>query len=152
MLTSEFKEELEDLGYKTTKMQAMGDCLLVVNGEGTGMNIPLVIISNRAKNSFSTNEMSEISDELFELLVEYASTPVDERVDEEREPLFVVTFTGIDGEVTAIEVDEDGEYSTVTQDDWDDIPMLTQEEVDSLPTQYHPNKGFTKIKQVKFTS
>lgn len=146
MLTSEFKEELEDLGYKTTKMQAMGDCLLVV--AGSGMSIPLVVISNRAKNSFSTNEMSEISDDLFDLVVEYASTPIEEREEAEVEgDVFLVTYKDIQGETVAITTDESGDYILVSE--WsEEIPALTEEQVDALPEKYQPMNGFVKARKL----
>lgn len=146
MLTSEFKEELEDLGYKTTKMQAMGDCLLVV--AGSGMSIPLVVISNRAKNSFSTNEMSEISDDLFDLVVEYASTPIGEREEAEVEgDVFLVTYKDIQGETVAITTDESGDYILVSE--WsEEIPALTEEQVDALPEKYQPMNGFVKARKL----
>lgn len=146
MLTSEFKEELEDLGYKTTKMQAMGDCLLVV--AGSGMSIPLVVISNRAKNSFSTNEMSEISDDLFDLVVEYASTTIEEREEAEVEgDVFLVTYKDIQGETVAITTDESGDYILVSE--WsEEIPALTEEQVDALPEKYQPMNGFVKARKL----
>lgn len=146
MLTSEFKEELSDLGYKTTKMEAMGDCLLVV-AKG-GMALPLVVMSNRAKNSFSTNEMSEISDDLFELVVDYASTPIEEREEVEVEgDVFLVTYKDINGETVAITTDESGNYVLVSE--WSEvIPALTEEEVDALPEKYQPLNGFVKARKL----
>lgn len=144
MLTSEFKEELGDLGYKTTKMEAMGDCLLVV---GSGMGIPLVVISNRAKNSFSTNEMSNISDTLFELLVEYASTPIEEREVVEEEDVYLVTYKDINDETVAITTDESGDYVLVSE--WsEEIPVLTEEEINALPEKYQPLNGFVEVEKL----
>lgn len=148
MLTSEFKEELADLGYKTTKMEAMGDCLLVV-AKG-GMKLPLVVMSNRAKNSFSTNEMSSISDSLFELLVEYASTPIEEReeVEEEESNTYLVTFEDITGEQVAITTDSSGNYITVLRGRWSETPVLTEEELDNLPDSYQESNGFVDVEQI----
>lgn len=147
MLKKELKQILEeehDLSMYSNN--TMGMDLTTI---GNSPSMPLIIISNTKKNSMSINEMADISDDLFELVVEFTSTPTDEREEEEEEDRYSVFFLDFDNDKWYIEYNEHTTaYGTVHWSDYvamDD--SLTYEQVENLPDRYHPDNGFTKIKR-----
>lgn len=135
MKTSQFKEIVENLGYKVDS-EGLFSCTAIKSSEGGTM--PVAIVSNRVHNSMSTNESTYIQDSLFDAIVEYAKTPIEDRKDRK----FMVWFTNLDGEKRYIFKTEDG-YGTCIFE-----RKMSSEEVNGLPDRYKPENGFTTLTEI----
>lgn len=146
MNKTEFEKALNEIGYHTKPLFDYATAIHKYD-----VKFPVALVSNTYKNSMTTNEMSVIPDELFDVLIEYAKTPIDNRVEQK---FYKVTLKDISGatQIIGYDVDEDA-YKTFPIDtlfvsETRVIFSLTQEQVDNLPAMYNPRMGFTTAEEV----
>lgn len=77
MKTSEFIKKVEGMGYKVEKVDNISIAIgLDIGGFG---NLTLAKVGLGSKNVLTTNNSTSIDEILFDLVVEYAKTPIEDR-------------------------------------------------------------------------
>lgn len=144
------KTELQSILSEEFDLRTYENTGLGVLTIGNSPMLPMVIVSNTKKNSLAINELATISDELFDVIIEFTSTEIEDREEEEEEDRYSVYFYDVDGDKWYLGYNTHTEtYSNVHWSDYEEMDdYLTTEQVDNLPERYHPDSGFTDIENV----
>lgn len=93
MKTSEFKKKVEELGYECTRQAVRKDGYICATFNKSRMYAIDTVFNGFIRLDESEKEL------LFSLLIEYASTPIEEREDEKRYRLRLTNKTATVGDI-----------------------------------------------------
>lgn len=144
------KSELKDILSEKFSLNIYENEGLGVLTIGTSPMVPMIIISNTKKNSLAINELATVSDELFDRVIEFTTTEIEDREEEEEEDRYSVYFFDVDADKWYLGYNtHTGAYSNIHWSDYEEADdSLTGEQVANLPERYHPDNGFTDIESV----
>lgn len=139
MKTKEFIDRIKSI-WKCNVRDDEDEGIIIIRNEYDSI---IAEISKIYKNNLDTCWSEEIPDELYKLLITYASTPVDERTEEKR--FFIHVFTGKNGYLSFNKYtgfpDFCDKYNTTDQ------VSFTLKEIDMLRENKNVPIDFDKVKK-----
>lgn len=145
MKTKEFIKRVEELGFVTARY--LDNNITVFNSEG-------IIVSINEDMTYGVitdiRHLKYLTEELFDLCVEYAKTPIEERKDEEKFYLHKIESFYDDYDVKYaflnLDMDENTFFLDNAGQEYDCKTQFTQKEIDKIKQEQHTD--LSEFKQI----